>query len=118
MTDVNGICEEYDNDKEGEEYESSPSSTHLNVLHSTDVKPDFCSYSSLQTMLYTNFDDEDLKEAKLNNTIKKLLDIIRNPLNEEDIGYICYLFNKFMTYNGFNAFVSLYNELILKFKNN
>lgn len=99
---------EYTDLPETHEYESRSTSTTVdqNFL----INPDLLrSYSSLESVTScSDLDDNDCRMIKLNNTIKKLIDLIDDrPCQREDTAYVCCLLRKFLKYNGTDGFVSL-----------
>ncbi|OXU26262.1 hypothetical protein TSAR_007122 [Trichomalopsis sarcophagae] len=67
--------------------------------------PSFRSYSSLELLTCSEIgEDDECRLVKLNNTIKKLSDLIDDPINREDTTYIACLLCKFLRYNGSDGY--------------
>ncbi|XP_031776922.1 uncharacterized protein LOC100118447 isoform X2 [Nasonia vitripennis] len=67
--------------------------------------PSFRSYSSLVLLTCSKIgEDDECRLVKLNNTIKKLSDLIDDPINKQDTPYIACLLCKFLRYNGSDGY--------------
>lgn len=89
------------------EEESWTSSEACNDLCDRLICPSFRSYSSLEILTCSDIHEEECRMINLNNTIKKLVDLIDDPLKREDVDSVCCLLCKFLEYNGTDGYVSL-----------